>query len=514
MVNIEHFFVLMLENRSYDNIFGFSDFQDIDGKTGKVVTAENLVGDTYQVPTPDGSSAIVAKKAKYRLRRVGDKKGPGHEFADTLLDLCGPHAFSPATIADHVKTDTYQCTGGTYPPLLRDANELAYALDYAYHGGGRAEEVINCFSPEQLPVLNQLAHQFVVCDHWFSSMPGPTWPNRFFGLCGSSGCLDHSQSLAESIESGVHINGFKFEYGSIFDRLGDDWLVVHGGCSQAVAIAGVEHKSDKFVEPEDFFHRLRGGALTEKFVWIEPHYDVFFDYEVGDSMHPHGDVRNGEALVKKVYEEIRNSACWKSSLLLIVFDENGGFYDHVIPPDASDALVPGDSAADGSYNKHGFRFDVLGPRVPAIVVSPWVKKGGVDKTHYDHTAIIKTASELFEFEPRLGRRVENSASLKPLLSLPSPRLAAEAAPTRLSTPKGHPAVWWRVLWGFVSSWLRPKTVTPTEAPFAAAAIRMHAVKSGGGVDDLRGKSDKELHAYLKFQVGVYKARDRRRNFRY
>lgn len=108
-MDIKHFFVLMLENRSYDNIFGFSDFQEKDPATGNIVKAENLVGGTYQVPTRDGSSALVANKAKYRLRRVGDKKGPAHEFTDTLLDLCGPDVFSADTIANDVKTDTYRC---------------------------------------------------------------------------------------------------------------------------------------------------------------------------------------------------------------------------------------------------------------------------------------------------------------------------------------------------------------------------------------------------------------------
>lgn len=511
-MDIRHFFVLMLENRSYDNIFGLSDFQDRDPKTGTVIKAENLAGHTYHVPTLYGPSVTVSNNAQYRLRRVGYKKGPGHEFTDTLLGLCGRQSFSSATITDDVKTDTYQCNNGNYPPLLQDVNTLGYALDYGLHGGKNAEDVINCFSPDQLPVLNQLAHEFAVCDHWFSSMPGPTWPNRFFGLCGSSGCLDHSQSLMESIESAVHINGFQFEYGSIFDRLDRDWLVVHGGHSQAVAIAGVEHKTDKFIKPPDFFHRLRAGALTEKFVWIEPHYDPFFNYEVGNSMHPHGDVRTGEALVKRVYEAIRNSGCWENSVLLIVFDENGGFYDHVIPPRPSESLVPGDRPVNSLYNKHGFRFDVLGPRVPAIIASPWVKKGGVDKTTYDHTAIIKTASELFDFDPQLGQRVANSASFTKLMSLPRPRLAAEEAPTKLLTPNGHSATCWRLLWGLISSWLRPKPVSPTEAPFAAAAIRMHAIKSGGRLDDLRGKNDKELHAYLKSQVGVYKTRGRKTKF--
>lgn len=510
-MDIKHFFVLMLENRSYDNIFGFSEFREGDPETGNTVTAENLIGGTYQVPTLGGAPAVVAKKAKYRLRRVGDKKGPAHEFTDTLLDLCGPQAFSSDTIADDVKSDTYHCKDGVYPPLLRDPSKSGYALDYGHHGGRKAGDVTNCFSPEQLPVLNQLAHEFVVCDHWFSSMPGPTWPNRFFGLCGSSGCLDHSQTFMESAASSAHVDGFKFENGSIFDRLGNDWLVVHGGFSQAIAISGVEHKGDKFIEPEDFWNRLRSGALTEKFIWIEPYFDVFFDYELGHSMHPHGDVRSGEALVKKVYEEIRNSKYWKDSLLLIVFDENGGFYDHVVPPAPNEDLVPGDHPMDKSYNKHGFRFDVLGPRVPAIVVSPWVRKGGVDKTQYDHTAIIKTASDLFDFEPRLGKRVDRSASIKGLMDVPSPRLTPEEAPKQLPDPNGHPAVWWRVIWGYISSWFRSRTVpTTTEAPFAAAAIRMHAVKTGTRIDDLRGKSEKDLNAYLESQVGVYKMRGRKK----
>ncbi|WP_148654685.1 alkaline phosphatase family protein [Paraburkholderia caribensis] len=112
--------------------------------------------------------------------------------------------------------------------------------------------------------------------------------------------------------------------------------------------------------------RLGGNTLTERFIFIEPTYGAKNDFRNGNSMHPAGDVRSGEALVKQLCDAISTSGLWPSSVQSIVFDEHGGFFDHVIPPSAE----PPGSAENGRLKTHNFAFDRLGARVPAIVAPP------------------------------------------------------------------------------------------------------------------------------------------------
>ncbi len=295
--------------------------------------------------------------------------------------------------------------------------------------------------PAQLPVLHALANEFLVCDNWFSSLPGPTWPNRFFAMCGSSGGLDHSPSDARSAEaSSLRIDGFKFEHGSIFEKLKEDWLVVYGrdDFAQAGAIKNLECEiaGKRFILHDQLYSRLKAGTLKSKYIWIEPSYDGLAKFDFGSSMHPCGDVRWSEALVKSVYENIRQSKYWEKSVLLIVFDEHGGFFDHVVPPGPDAALKPGDKTLDSANDpntKHNFEFDVLGPRVPAIIVSPWVEKGGVDHTCYDHTSIIKTASKFFNFQPDMGNRVDRAAAFDDVFKFRKP--VRRDAPVTLPEPE-------------------------------------------------------------------------------
>lgn len=104
----------------------------------------------------------------------------------------------------------------------------------------------------------------------------------------------------------------------------------------------------------------------------------------------------GERLIKKVYETIRNSPHWNESLLLVVYDEQGGFFDHVSPPPA---VAPGDVISNLDNNTHGFNFTQLGIRVPAVLISPLVPDNQVDHTVYDHTSLLATVEKLFNFSP-------------------------------------------------------------------------------------------------------------------
>ena len=139
-------------------------------------------------------------------------------------------------------------------------------------------------------------------------------------------------------------------------------------------------------------------------------------------------MRAGEKLIKDVYEAIRNSPLWEKSMLLITYDEHGGFYDHVKPP----AIVcPGDALED--KNKLGFDFKQLGVRVPAIVISPYIPSQTIDHNVYDHTSLLKTVEKRFALQP-LTVRDRNANSFEQLFSLDVPRMDAPLTISALDVP--------------------------------------------------------------------------------
>lgn len=113
------------------------------------------------------------------------------------------------------------------------------------------------------------------------------------------------------------------------------------------------------------------GAFSYHYVFIEPSYCLLNDYKGSTSQHPLDDIRLGEGLIKSTYEAIRNSPLWKSSLLMIIWDEHGGFFDHAIP---LAAVAPGDTQPSTGHNQFGFTFEQYGPRVPGVTSPPGFRK--------------------------------------------------------------------------------------------------------------------------------------------
>lgn len=170
-------------------------------------------------------------------------------------------------------------------------------------------------------------------------------------------------------------------------------------------------------------------------MFIEPDYGNVLpltseDFTCGNSQHPIDDVTAGERLIKDTYEAIRNSKLWETSMLIVTWDEHGGFYDHVRP---GPAVPPGDGVSTSGNVRHGFGFDQLGVRVPAVVVSPLVPRNTIDHTVYDHSSIPATLERNFGLEP-LTARDAAANDVVHLLSLTTPRTTEAEAPTRLPEP--------------------------------------------------------------------------------
>jgi phospholipase C len=401
---IQHVFVLMLENRSFDHLLGFLGLQGTDAATGAPTKINGLSG--TESNTFGSQTFPVTQGSLFRM-----PADPGHEFSNVLAQLCGPSASYP--------------NSGVYPAI----DNSGYVASYVASGGGsNPADLMRSFTGAQLPVLDALAGEFVVCDNWHASMPGPTWPNRMFVHAASSGGLDHSPTTPEILEWET-LDGFSFAKGSIFDALkqkgitrclyaGDDFPMV-------AALKGIQ--LDDIRKFSDFAGDLAKSSFPFSYVFIEPSYDVLNDYKSGTSQHPLADITQGEALIKATYEAIRGSAVWASSLLIITWDEHGGFYDHAIPPAAT---APGDTAPNSKYNQTGFTFEQYGPRVPAIIISPLIPRNLIDHRLYDHSSIPATIEEIFG----LGALTQRDAAANRLSVLATLATARLDAPARLPSP--------------------------------------------------------------------------------
>jgi phospholipase C len=421
---IDHVFFLMLENRSFDHMLGFSNLRGVD-IAGIATTADGADPTRDKNVNPlTGADVFVSTPADFSLKNVDED--PGHEFGNVLKTLCGPGLdLDPVTHA--------------YPAI----DNSGFIQNYVDSGATVPERIMHCFSPDQLPVLNALAASFAVCDSWFSSLPGPTWPNRFFAMAGTSGGLDDSPSVGDII-SATTIEGYRFENGNIFDLLDANclkWRIFEGDefpVSFALSGMNLNALQGRFSDFDEFAHEVNKYDFSESFIFIEPRYGTHEfdvtgpgDYTCGTSMHPLDDVTRGEALIKNVYETIRNSPHWERSMLIVTFDENGGFYDHVQPP----AAVPPGDLFTSSYVQHGFPFDRLGVRVPALVISPYTPAGVIDHKQYDHTSMLATVERLYGMK-NLTERDKAANDVLHLLSLSTARADA---PTTLPDVAVNPS---------------------------------------------------------------------------
>jgi phospholipase C len=376
---IEHLIVLMMENRSFDHMLGWlqQPGYDIDGLTGN----EWNPIDSSEPPGPN-NKVVVTRKAQDKTPH-----DPGHEFHDVNVQLFSNPAGPP-------------------PPAGIDENR-GFVFSYAQQDDVNrttAPTIMDCFDPGNLPVLTRLAKEFAVCKRWFSSVPGPTWPNRFFAHAATSkGYLDNSQ---------FH----NYDMRSIFENLsaaGRTWSNYYHEISQTWELQRLDTPEliGNFKGYGQFRKDAKNGNLPS-YSFIEPKY--FWWFGGANDQHPPHSIKAGEALIADVYHSVRTSPLWEKSLLVIVYDEHGGFYDHVAPT----ASTPPDS-----YQSQ-FKFDRYGVRVPAILISPYVQKGTIVSETFDHTSIPATLKELFKLDSFLTNRDANAQTFSSVPELASPRTDA------------------------------------------------------------------------------------------
>jgi phospholipase C len=281
-------------------------------------------------------------------------------------------------------------------------NNGGFVINFEKKYGSSAEEdaphIMGYYPLDFLPALHTLGREFTVCDRWYSSLPGPTWPNRFFALSGtSSGRVKMPDGIKEPDFAGF----FEQNQDTIFDRLnekGRSWKIYFYDfpCSLILTHQREPGNIEHYREIKHFFEDVKDEKTFPDFVFIEPKY---FGIDQNDDHPPHNTMKT-EKLIADVFNAIRSyDDLWDSTLLVIAYDEHGGFYDHVTPPPAP---PPDDHHEEYTFNQFGLR-------VPAILVSPWVD-AGVEHTQFDHTSLLKYLSDKWGLGP-LGNRTAAANSI-------------------------------------------------------------------------------------------------------
>ena len=355
--SIDHIVVLMMENRSFDHMLGYLSLPvsqggmgraDIDGLRGN--ESNSLLDGTLCPSTP-------------------------FQTGETVFAPDPPHGTDPVARA---------INGGKMD---------GFAREYAYANGPVVgPNIMKYHTGANLPAYDAMARDFAICQRWFASHPGPTFCNRFHMLTGRLNIdpygfweLGQSSPLRPAFTD------------TIFDHLtaaGVTWKYFESNYCYPRLFE--RHTFDNanifdFDDPGLGFLNVAASGLLPSVTFIDPH---FIELPPGGNCDgPPADVAQGQKLVQQVVEAVVTSPNWSSTMLIVVYDEHGGFYDHV-PPPAAAQVAPG---LPTTY----------GVRVPAFVVSPWVAGGTVfgndsntsgpagPATYFDHTSILKTIARRF-----------------------------------------------------------------------------------------------------------------------
>jgi phospholipase C len=425
MPTIEHVVVLMMENRSFDHIFGFR--PGVKGLTGKEFNLPNPA-------SPESKSNArftVDQNAPYAVLAG---RGPGHSVNATNTQLCnsktGPSSSLPATNNGFV---------ANYQSELR-ADKVQKPTP------AMTQVVMQSFAPGKLPSISALADHFCLCDHWYADVPGPTQPNRFY--------------MHAATSDGFALNTWQrqLDVPTIYNRLSDaghTWAVYSIDVNEVLEFSQVNKQTANFKPFEEHFQDDAAKGNLPNYSFIVPRFlnsktTTGIGNGQANSQHAPQDARYGDNFIADVYDAVRAGPGWEKTLLVVLYDEHGGFYDHVVPPSQNIPNPDGKtspSAGDPSYAPK-FGFDRLGMRVPALIVSPWVKAGIVDSTQYQHTSVLATVKEMFGLKDFLTARDKGANRFTGLLNLSSPRtdtpltlprVALPAAATTSLTDPAHPA---------------------------------------------------------------------------
>ena len=356
--SLKHIVVLMMENRSFDHMLGSLKAVDsrIDG-----------VSDEFSVPDTTGAPVTPQPLAEFQGQLDPD---PDHHFPAVDLQIFG---------------------GDTSPS--RSPNMQGFVKSYFNQQKDvkHSQKIMYYFAQDQLPVLTTLALEFAVFNRWFASIPGPTICNREFAHYGTSfGHVDMDPFVVNQSIQSIYsrlINATPKHTAKVY---------YYDTTSSTMEVANLlQNQPELFGTYKQFLGDCEKGLLPD-YSFVEPNYndhETDSGEEVASDQHPDHDVQAGELLIAEVYMAIKRSPLWPNTALLVVYDEHGGIFDHVVPPACTADKFTASANSTGTGME--FKFDRLGVRVPAILISPWIPKGTVVNRTFDHASIPATVTKFF-----------------------------------------------------------------------------------------------------------------------
>jgi phospholipase C len=439
---VKHVIVLMQENHSFDNYFGALAYAP--GSPYHQARRHHDDGDGDR--DDRGGCRHGDHRCVDGLRCTVDAAGAFHcDNANLDDDGSMVHAFHdpnrcPAPDLNHEWVGTHQEVNFQHPnDTRRHAPMNGFVLvndatEQHDHGETPTEdETIGFYNQDDIPFYYGLAQNFAISDRFFSSVLGPTFPNRSYLLAATSfGHLTTSDTFPPG-------DGYQPITGTIFDLLERNhvtWADYFQDAPQGGSFRPFSAtKVDPHFLPLPVFLGQAAGAPNlpdlPQVAFVDPNFGVFNPAGENDE-HPPTDIQRGQAFVAQVVNAVRNGPHWNDSVIFIVYDEHGGSYDHVQPPHAAapDAIQPGQCAdlsnppaslapgggAECSANLFGdprtsvviagqlcpafaanptgpfpaecAKFDQLGVRVPFLAISPFAKRQYVSHAVADHTSIL------------------------------------------------------------------------------------------------------------------------------
>lgn len=291
-------------------------------------------------------------------------------------------------------------------------------------GGGRAEYnnggcdgwlragtndtfTIGYYQQPDLAFLGQAAHNWTVCDNYFAPKLAGTYPNRFYQHAAQTDRIDNSTKTSKLT--------------TIWDRLKDAKVSARYYFNDVPVLALWGTKYVPITRPFFEFKAACANGKLPAVCFVDPHF-IGESKGTSNDDHPHADIRNGEAFLHQVYQAVTTGPDWEHTLLIINFDEWGGFFDHVVPPDAD--VPPADPRTGQDDGRRGFR-------VPCLLISPWSPRGAINHTLFDHTSVLRLIEDRWHLPP-LTVRDQHANSLALALDFASP---SQVAPT-YTVPSG------------------------------------------------------------------------------
>ncbi|KAL9248617.1 Non-specific phospholipase C2-like protein [Drosera capensis] len=392
--------VIVMENRSFDHMLGW--LKSLNPSINGVTGAESN-------PLSTTTSASTVIHFNDTSHYVVDPD-PGHSFQAIREQIFGGNDTS------------------IDPPPMNGFAMNAFGVNGSVE---MARHVMNGFRPEMVAVYKELVEEFAVFDRWFASVPTSTQPNRMFvhSATSSGATSNNPVKLAQG-----------FPQRTIFDNLYDEGIpfgIYYQDLPATLFFRNLRQLkyTTKFKPYGLSFKRdAKTGNLPPYTVIEQKWMDTKDDPATDD--HPAHDVYQGQMFIKEVYETLRASPQWNNTLMIITYDEHGGFFDHVPTP------VRGVPSPDGIIGEdpYNFKFDRLGVRVPTIMVSPWIEKGTVvhrangptSTSEYEHSSIPATVKKLFNLSsPFLTKRDAWAGTFEGIITRTKPRTDC---PVTLPTP--------------------------------------------------------------------------------